>query len=63
MKQFWKEYIIAGLITTMGYFFIYTKLNPIPNWDVFIMCVPLTWILLLTFAFMFSLILNYGEKD
>ena len=63
ITQFWKQYLISIILVTFGYFIIYQKLNLIPNWSVFVMWVPVTWVMVLGLAFIFNLILNYGDKD
>lgn len=63
MKLFWKQYTISGFLVTMGAALIYQKFNSSPNWPVFLMWVPAAWLLILSFALMFCLILNWGDKD
>lgn len=63
MKLFWKQYIITGLLITIGGIFIHQKFTFPPNWASFFMWIPLAWFLTLIFAFVFNSILNYGEKD
>ncbi|MBA7699246.1 hypothetical protein ES703_107937 [subsurface metagenome] len=62
MKPFWRQYLISGLLVSIVAGLIYQKFNSPPTWSVFIMWLPAAWILILGFALMFCLFLNWGEN-
>jgi uncharacterized protein (DUF983 family) len=60
-KTFWKQYLIAGIIVSMGAFFIHVKDYSPPNFNSFFMWLPSVWILLFALCFIFGLVIGVKE--
>jgi len=63
MNEFWKQYLIVCLIVTAGAIFTHVRTNHPPNWEGFIMWLPLTWISVLFLACIFGFIINKGDEN
>ena len=64
MTNFWKEYMIAGVITTFGYFLIYARQNSGKfDFSVWFFGLPFVWAGLLIMTIPFILLLSEKESE
>lgn len=60
-EDFWWQYLISGIIVTIGAFFVHIKYYSPPEPLMFILWLPAVWVLLFIFALIFGFIM--GEKE
>ena len=62
LKNFqWKTYFISSLIVSLGALIIHFKDYPNPSINLFLMWLPMVWVMIFVMAFSFTLFLR-GEE-
>ena len=62
LKNFqWKHYFIACVLVSVFAFFVHIKDNSPPNFEIFIMWLPVTWLLVFVMGFSISLFLGGND--
>ncbi len=60
-KDFWWQYLISGIIVTVGAWIIHMKDYSPPEPLMFFLWIPAAWVLLFIFALIFGFLI--GEKE
>lgn len=60
-KKFWKQYIISGIIASVGALIIFAK-SKISLTNFIIFGLPMTWSGILVLALSFGILINWGKE-